>query len=164
MTLKIIAAAVIIAGGFFAGKSVADTMKERRDCLQKLVSALLQMENYIAAVAMPLGRVYERLSDETKVGKMFDKMMKSSETDQKKLWEEATKTLDCLKKEDINPLIELSEVIGASSREHQSAQIDLCIIRLKKRLEEAEHAYGQNGVLCRKMGIYGGILIVILLM
>ncbi len=164
MTIKIIAGTCIILGGFLFGKNLSDDMKRRRENIKDIISALVQMEHYIVTLSMPLERIYEKLSGDGDVGKMFFEMANSGERSQKKLWKNSLRHPWGLNKEDTKPLEELSGVLGAEGKEHQKRHIEICIEKMQKRLEDAEKRYSMDGMLCKKMGIYIGILIVILLM
>ena len=162
MMHKIFFSVIIVAGCFYGGVSISYALKQRCDNLKELISAVREMQNCIMAAGMPVYIIYKRLSGTTQVGKMFSYMAESAETDNLKLWEKAMDRIS-ISKEDRKPLAELASGLGSAGREYQTAQMDICLSGLAKQLEEAEEKYNSEGKLCRKLGVYAGILIVLFL-
>ena len=162
MTVKILASSMLLIGCFLFGSEMSRRMKNRKDTLKQLILSLGYIENYILSLKMPLPEIYNKLSGEKIVGDMFKKMYESECLDQKKLWERGLLELT-IDEKDKNPLIELSGVLGNGNSEFVKKQIEQCISLLVRQYEEAESQYKAEGTLYRKMGVYMGVLLVLLL-
>lgn len=161
LSSKLMASALTIAFSTIGGLVLSEGLKERRDTLRELIVALSELKNYISGARMPLPEIYVKLSGKTSVGKMFDKMSRENTSDTYKLWEKHLSALK-LKKEDIVPLKDLAKTLGYGNVTHQKTCIDICVTGLEKHLREAETSYEKEGKLYRKLGIYAGILLVII--
>ena len=95
---------------------------------------------------------------------MFERISLSGEKNQEKLWEENLNILGTLKNEDMLPILSLAKELGKGDRELSGRQIDICMEILKKNLEKVENACNRECKLYPRLGLYGGILIIILMM
>ncbi len=161
MTLKIVSAAVLTASCFFAGNAAGDRLKMRCEDLRDLISSLIKTENYIEGLSLPLPRIYERLSGESRVGQMFKAVLDGNGT-VREVWENGL-SLTALSEEDKKEVMRLSAVLGTDGRKQQQKHIELCLSELEKNLEAAEKRQKLDGALYKRMGAYIGALAAIIL-
>ncbi len=160
MERELVLSALLISFSALLGMIISKNFKLRADTLKKLISSLCEMENYIVSGKVPLPQIYEKLSDNSHVGKFFKKLSLSGTSNTHFLWEENLPMLP-VNSDDLIPLKELAKSLGAGGVTHQKTAIELCKTGLLKRLSEAETAYEKDGKLYRKLGLYAGILLAI---
>lgn len=150
--------------GFLLGSLVEEKTKHRKEDICDLLTALDKMKRDIVFLSLPIDRIYQELSGKCRVGKMFERISLSGEKNQEKLWEENLNILGTLKNEDMLPILSLAKELGKGDRELSGRQIDICMEILKKNLEKVENACNRECKLYPRLGLYGGILIIILMM
>lgn len=170
-SLKLIAAATVIAGGGYAGILLSSAFSVR-------LRQLGQISDAIARIEFNIGFLHMNVSDSVKyaaelakgtVNKIFMQTAEDIYNDGMKpssAFERALRKYDddlCLTANDKNIIREFAENFGAGDAESEINNIKATSAKLKLAVSEATEECERKGKLWRAVGILGGIFAVILL-
>lgn len=170
--MKIFLCILILASCFGAGKVKSLEFSYRLRQLRELHRGfkLLQTEIQYARETLPV--VLERLSREecgllASFFKMICDLLQGGEKSFFQCWETSISEIykdSNLKKEDLEILRQLGQEIGKSDLQGQKSAFERFFSRLEEQMKEAEFEKKQKGRMYQSLGLYGGILIVVLLL
>lgn len=169
MPIQIIICPIIVFIGAYTGFYISKKFQSRVRQLE-LCSLLLQrIRVYLDYEKTPTKELILKLaaSDSLKELVFIKQCSQELEYDMnfpkvwKKCLEDNQRTL-ALTKEDYQPLIQLSEVIGAYDAQAQSDEIAVIENLIKQMLEHANEESRTTGKLYRSLGVLGGIAIAVL--
>ena len=167
--LRLIGAALILAGGSGVGIGAARVLKHRSETLSSFLAALDQMEAELTFRLTPMPELLLRLSRETKgpVSEFFfhcrEGLSSLGEEPFSKVWNRALQEESlALHPEDRIPLEQLGAVLGQYDVEGQKNAMEGIRYRLGICLDTARESQGKIGRVYRALGISASVLCVLL--
>ena len=170
MYLKIIGGVQIAVSSYLLGTKWASTLKYRVDDIREFEQILEQLENEISFYSNILEEAFFKISKKTskRISNVLLAMSKNLKAMPSNVaWEMAIKSnlKDIyLKKEDIEIVLSLSNLLGMSDVNGQIYNIKNIIARLKQQEKKAEEIRQKNEALYKNLSILVGVAIIILLL
>lgn len=172
MLLKWLGSVIILVSSTLIGYKLAEQVKERVVLLQDFKTSILMLQTEIQFTLTPLAEAFENISSNMH-GKIKEFFLNISE----EMNERSGRTVDeiihqgiqkifaqaKLKKEDLEPILQLSKSIGGSDVEGQVRAIQLCIEYLEQRIRQASSEREKSERMYQTLGVLSGISIVIVL-
>ncbi len=171
-TLKIFALVAIVVGGGYIGILVSSGFDIRVKQIEQLRLAIEQMGFSIGFLKMPVSEALQGAGRARRgaVGRILlsaaDELIKdsSSSSDAFDRAVRENKASLCLKREDMDILIDFAQKLGTGDVENELSNINAAIARLKVAQTEAEGERDKKSGMWRGFGFLGGIFVVILLL
>ena len=172
MLLKIIGSIIVIISSSFLGYILSRDFSKRPSELRELQGLMYMLENEISYLSNLLSDAFEKIagSSNTEAGKFFKtaaNYLRGSDGLHASLaWEKAVKEVirrTALNKEDEEILISFGKMLGNSDLEGQIKNIQLTVKHLKLQEKKAEDSKIKNEKMYRRLGVLGGIALVIML-
>lgn len=172
MLLKWIGSTIILLSSTLIGFKLAEQVKERVLILQDFKTSLLMLQTEIQFTLTPLVEAFENVSSNMhgKVKSFFLYISNQLSERNGRTVEEIVYqgiqdlfTQVKLKKEDVEPILQLSKSIGGSDVEGQVRSIQLCIEYLEQRIRQASYEREKSEKMYQTLGVLSGISIVIVL-
>jgi len=172
MLLKIIGCVIVVISSSFLGYVLSRDCSRRPQELREMQSLLYMLENEISYLSNLLSDAFEKIykSSKYEVGEFFRctvQKLENSSINASQAWEAAVKEnikKTSLNKEDESILISFGKILGSSDMEGQIKNIELTLKQLKLQENKAEQTKTKNESMYRKLGVLGGIAIVIILL
>lgn len=163
MVIKILGACIIIFVCTYTGFQLSSDLSSRVKLLAAWHNTLIEMENYISALQMPLNEIYIRLS-RGELENFFAGLSSRGGESTAEAWKKELKKLKYLDCEDKLILENLSLTLGASDMQTQLSNISLAAQDIKTRLEAAAEKSKTDSKLYRTVSFFAGIGISIILL
>jgi stage III sporulation protein AB len=172
MLLKIIGSLIVLVSSGFLGYALSRDCSRRPGELRELQGMLQMFENEISYLSSLITDAFERIcrSNQNEVSVFFKETVKNIYSDDSlnasQAWEKAVKgniMKTSLNKEDEGVLISFGRMLGSSDTEGQIKNIRLALEQLKLQERKAEENRARNEMMFKRLGILGGIAIVIIL-
>ncbi|HHW31754.1 MAG TPA: stage III sporulation protein AB [Clostridiaceae bacterium] len=171
--LKFLASIMIIASSSILGYSISREYSRRPAQLRELQILMQIFENEIRFLSSVLASAFEKLykTSNSEVREFFIETIKNLESSggygAKEAWEKAVRDNiknTSLNNEDQEILLQFGNILGSTDKDGQISNIRHLISRLKIQEEKAEEMRKKNESLYRKLGLLGGLAIVIVLL
>lgn len=171
--LKLIASIMIITSSAILGCSISREYSKRPGQLRELQILMQIFENEIRFLSSILANAFEKLykASKSEVKEFFIGTIKNLESlgeyGAKEAWEKAVKDNiknTSLNAEDEEILLQFGNILGSTDKEGQISNIRHLMSQLKIQEEKAEEMRKKNESMYRKLGLLGGIAIVIVLL
>lgn len=172
MLLKIIGSILVLAASGFLGFVLSRDCSRRPQELRELQGLLQMFENEISFLSNLLTDAFAKIyrSSKSEVAVFFEEtadMLKiNAGINASQAWETAVGKnlkMTSLNKEDEEILISFGKMLGNSDLEGQIKNIRLTLNQLKIQEQKAEESKAKNEAMYKRLGILGGIAIVIIL-
>lgn len=167
--LKVIGAALVMAGTVGLGWRGVERLGERVEALRGLQGAVAYLEEELAFRFTPLPQLLEQLSQNRQgaVGAFFGNVRKKMERGDIPLrqgWRQAVEeTLPMLKDEEQKTVAELGEVLGQYDAQTQVQTLKLTGERLAGSYMTAQEERSRLGKVYLALGVAGGLVTVLAL-
>ncbi len=133
-------------------------MHKRVRSLSAILAAIGHIESCIGTIRMPLGEIYDSLSEKNGViGDFFSKLSPGER------WDKHIDVFDGLLPQDKTAILNLSEKLGAYESERQLDEIKLTKNLLNDALSKAKKDVAENSRVYRTMSFFAGVVIAVLL-
>lgn len=170
--LSIVGYLLVIFSTTIAGFAFGENFKKRVIQLKEFQRAIYELENDIVYTYTPLPCAFEKISENSifpikDILKDISISLKQNEVNS--VYEAFDSTLSrnkdylCIKKEDINIILDFSKTLGQSDLEGEKRVFNLTLDNLKKQIEKADELMDKNVKMYRYLGFSLGAMIVILL-
>ncbi len=172
MWMKVIGSIFIIGASTFIGYIIARDFSKRPAQLRELQILFLALENEISYLSNLIAEALTNISNKGKepIASIFRDtalyLGLENRTNIADAWEKSVKknySLTSLKNEDAEILIAFGKMLGTSDSDGQIRNIRLLIEQLKQQEQKAEITRAKNEGMYRKLGILGGLAVVIIL-
>ena len=168
--LKYIFLSFIFAGASLIGMIISKKYRNRVDELKKIKEACNILESKIKFTYKPLGDIFEEIADifkDTNISNIFRNIsINMKEKDFRLAWNETienSRKLLNLKKEDINILKSLGNMLGKTDVQGQLNEISLNMNFLDTQIRLAEEEQHKNEKMYKTLGTIVGLAIIIIL-
>lgn len=172
MVLKIIGSIIVLVSSGFLGYVLSRDCSRRPSELRELQGLLQMFENEISYLSNLITDAFERIYGASRSSAAIffkatvnnlcaDDSLNASQAWEKAVSENIRKT--ALNKEDEVILISFGKMLGNSDLEGQIKNIRLTLNQLKMQEQKAEASRVKNELMYRRLGILGGLAIVIIL-
>lgn len=143
------------------GFEFSASLRRRVTYLTQLQRALLEIEDAIGFLLLPLKEIYARLALEPgAVGALFQNAAPGDSAS----FEKALSSIGDLTRSDREILSSLGTFLGSSDRDNQLKNLQLCQKRLEENLSAAKENRKTNGRLYQSLGVLGGLFLAIVLL
>jgi stage III sporulation protein AB len=171
--LKLIGSIMVITSSSILGYLVSKEYSKRPSQLRELQVLMQVFENEISFLSSVLGNAFEKVykTGKSEVREFFYQTIKNLENNSGygacKAWEKAV--MDNIKrtslnKEDEEILLQFGRILGSTDKDGQISNIRHLMSQLKLQEQKAEEMRKKNETMYRKLGLLGGIAIVIVLL
>lgn len=171
--LKLLAAIMVVVSSTVLGFSLSREFSRRTAQLRELQVLMQMFENEIRFLSSVLVNAFEKLckSSKSEIKIFFLETIINLESHEgygaKEAWEKAVKDnikYTSLNDEDREILLEFGNILGSTDKEGQINNIRHLISRLKIQENKAEELRRRNESMYKKLGLLGGLAIVIVLL
>jgi len=172
MMTRMVISLVIIVCCTLIGEMYASSFRRRTFLLSSLLQVLQTLETEIVYGGTPLPLIALKISKSSayEIANIFGRTARILLEKDGRTFSEAwtsslrlcTKNTD-FKDEDIELLVKLGEILGATDIENQVKHIRLTMLELKKNYQKAIEIQMKNVKLFKQLGLLSGIAIVIIL-
>lgn len=172
MLLKIAGSLIILTSTSFLGFFLSRDCAKRPHQLRELQGLLQMLENEIVYLSNLLIDAFYKINDagNSEISVLFkstaDHLKYNSNLNACEAWEKAIKeniSKSSLDKEDSKILIQFGKMLGNSDIEGQQKNIRLAITQLSLQEKKAEENKNKYEAMYKRLGVLGGLAIVILL-
>lgn len=172
LIFKIIGGVIIILASTMAGAVVAHGYSARVEQLRALQCCFRIFENEVVFMSNPICQAFMNIyhTQNNQIGCIFkntaDNLCSKKGLTACEAWEASIRQnieSTSLNKEDKAVLTDFGNMLGCSDRNGQVSNINMTIEKLKLQESKAEEKRKKFGSMYRKLGILGGLAIVILL-
>lgn len=172
LLLHTIGSLMIIGGSSFLGYYLSLNCAKRPQQIREIQVLLQIFENEISFLSNLLTDAFDKVykSSKSEVGEFFKHTIQNLKSEDNlsasQAWEGAIKEnikKTALNKEDADVLIDFGKMLGKSDLEGQIKNIKLTISQLKLQEKKAEESRSKNEAIFKKLGVLGGIALVIIL-
>jgi stage III sporulation protein AB len=173
MFLKLLGSTLILGASGFLGYVLSQDFIKRPQELRTLQGLLQMLENEIKYMANVLSDAFEKVSrsSSSAISVFFkdtiEQLEKNNSLNSAQAWEMAIRNNiknTALNKEDEEILISFGKLLGNTDVDGQIKNIKLTLTQLKLQEQKAEEARLKYGSMYRKLGILGGVALVIILL
>jgi stage III sporulation protein AB len=171
--LKLIASIMIITSSGILGHLIAKEYSKRSGQLKELQILMQIFENEIRFLSSILVNAFEKMykASKSEVKEFFRDTIKNLECPggygAQEAWERAVREnikKTSLNKEDEEILLRFGNILGSTDKDGQISNIRHLISQLKIQEQKAEEMRKKNESMYKKLGLLGGIAIVIVLL
>lgn len=172
MLFKILGSIVVILASTALGYALSREFSKRPQEIRILQAHLQMLENEIVFMSSLLTDAFEKIykSGNSAVNGFFGKtaeyLVKNTNLNALEAWEMSVRNNiknTALNKEDEEILLSFGKMLGNSDRDGQVNNIRLTLAQLKLQEQKAEENRKKNEMMYKRLGILGGIAIVIIL-
>lgn len=172
MILKIIGSMIVLVSSAFLGYVLSRDCSRRPAELRELQGLLQIFENEISYLSNLITDAFEKIyrTSESSVRIFFEStvqnLLKDSSLNASQAWEKAVKEnvrKTSLNKEDEEILVSFGKILGNSDIEGQIKNIRLTLNHLRLQEQKAEEERARNEMMFKRLGILGGLAIVVIL-
>ncbi len=171
MFLKMAGCLLILSASSLLGHLVAQTFSRRPEELRTMQSMLNRLENEIKFMSNLLSESFRRICTENSVvADIFLDAAGFMDTGERvtaqKAWEMSIKNnikKTAFDKEDEKILLDFGQMLGVSDLEGQLKNIRFTLRQLEIQEKKAEEARRKNETMYRRLGVLGGLALIILL-
>lgn len=172
MVLKIIGSIMVVFSSSYLGYVLAKDCSKRPNQLRELQNLVQMFENEISYLSNLLEEAFLKIycSCTSEVGLFFKetigKLKNDNSLNASEAWEAAVREnikSTALNKEDEEIIVAFGKMLGNSDLEGQIKNIRLTLGQLKLQEDKAEESKKKNELMYKRLGILGGIAIVIIL-
>lgn len=173
MLFKIIGGLIILGASILLGNILANDCSRRPRNLRELQAMLQMLENEITYMSSLLSDAFAKIHEtgHDDVKRIFGRAAHILKNDEgihaAAAWEKAVREEACytgLTREDIEILISFGSMLGNSDTEGQVNNIRLVLTQLRIQEQKAEELRKKNEAMFRKLGILGGLALIIILL
>ncbi|MBR6504956.1 MAG: stage III sporulation protein AB [Clostridia bacterium] len=163
--LKTIILILIFAISYLIGNMVAKLYSKRVEELEDMKNSLNLLQTKVRFSKEPLSKIFKEISNISLNKEIFDKSNENMKTMLAgEAWRNAIKTVNNnLKKEDIDILLSLGNMLGKTDSEGQVNQIEEIKELLNIQIKNANLEKQKNEKLYKTLGMTVGLAIVIIL-
>jgi stage III sporulation protein AB len=170
---KLIGSLMVIVSSSILGYLASKEYSKRPSQLRELQVLMQIFENEISFLSSVLGNAFESIykAGKSEVREFFYDTVNNLEGNSGygafKAWEKAVKDnikRTSLNKEDEEILLQFGKILGSTDKDGQISNIRHVVSQLKLQEQKAEDMRKKNEDMCRKLGLLGGIAIVIVLL
>lgn len=172
MVLKIIGSIIVLVSSGFLGYVLSRDCSRRPSELRELQGLLQMFENEISYLSNLITDAFERIYGASRSSAAIffkatvNNLCADDSLNASQAWEKAVSEnirITALNKEDEVILISFGKMLGNSDLEGQIKNIRLTLNQLKMQEQKAEASRVKNELMYRRLGILGGLAIVIIL-
>ena len=173
MILKITGSLMVILASAFIGCALSGNYSARPRQLRELQCLFKMLENEISFLSNLLADAFTRICETSRcdTAKFFANaaahMRSNPSLTASQAWEAAIDDIigkTALDEEDKAILVSFGKLLGNSDTEGQIKNIELVLSQLKQQENKAEEQRLKNAAMYRRLGVLGGIAIVIILL
>ena len=173
MILKIIGSLMVVFASAFIGWALSGNYSARTRQLRELQGLFKMLENEISFLSNLLADAFGRICETSKcdTAEFFANaamhMRNNPSLAASQAWEAAIEDVigkTALDKEDKAILVSFGKMLGNSDVEGQVKNIEFVLNQLRQQENKAEEQRLKNAAMCRRLGVLGGIAIVIILL
>lgn len=172
MVFKLLGCIIVIAASSLLGYSLSRDFARRPQQLRELQGLLQIFENEITYLSSPLKEAFEKIGQagRTEAAAIFlitaGKLERGQGATAYECWKAAvTESIGrtALNGEDTEILVSFGKILGSSDLDGQIKNIRLALAQLKLQEQKAEECRAKNEGMYKKLGVLGGLALVILL-